>query len=58
MLPAWSFLCVRGETIVWMKVQYITEHTSTVVPAEYRRSGMANLMEKLNRLRHRQPPLT
>jgi hypothetical protein len=36
MLPAWSFICVRGESIVWMKIQYVRDGTNEIVPAVYR----------------------
>lgn len=37
MLPAWSFISVRGEDIAWMKVQYIQDAPpGAVVPARYK----------------------
>lgn len=38
LLPNWSFIAVRGETISWMKVQYVAkgeDGNSVIVPAKY-----------------------
>jgi hypothetical protein len=56
MLPTWSFLCVRGESIVWMKVQYVTNGSSEIVKARYSRSATARLRQALKSLRDRISP--